>query len=285
MPNQPQFKTTQQLGNFEGAMQQNFCPKCRKSNLTKFQAQILQEIRSDKHIIIAHADKNLGPVGVDTERYIRWALNEHLLDRNTYIQERKEEAQTSTLDLFTEIYMWMRRHQMCSNLTKDATAYIRYWIQKNHHDPFEYFYLTVKIHKGPLSTCPVCSDCASLVHPLRKWLDYTLQPVVACQPFYFKDSFLLKQEIDKLVLPPNASINTFDAVAMYTNIDINNSINQIMKFLSEIWDKYDCKAVEEAMNIVMQNNPMQFGDLIFRQTCGVAMGMLPAPTIANLYDL
>jgi hypothetical protein len=70
---------------------------------------------------------------------------------------------------------------------------------------------------------------------------------------------------------------------MYTNIDINNSIDQITTFLSAIWDKYDCKAVEEAMNIVMQNNCMQFGDLIFRQTRGVAMGMSPAPTIANLY--
>ena len=28
---------------------------------------------------------------------------------------------------------------------------------------------------------------------------------------------------------------------------------------------------------------MQFGNLIFVQTCGVAMGMAPAPTIANLF--
>ncbi len=140
--------------------------------------------------------------------------------------------------------MWMQQHLMCSNLTKDATAYIWYWIQKNHFDPFGYFYLTVKIHKGPLSTRPVCSDCASLVHPPGKWLNYMLQPIVACQPIYFKDSFLLKQ-----VLPPNASIITFDAITMYTNIDINDSIDQITNFLSEIWDKYDCKAVEEAMNI------------------------------------
>jgi hypothetical protein len=176
------------------------------------------------------------------------------LDTNTYIQESKEEAQTTAFDLFMEIYMWTRQHQMCSNLTKDATAYIWYWIQKNHHNPFGYFYLTVKIHKGSLSTRPVCLDCASLVHPLGKWLNYTLQPVVACQPFYFKDLFLLKQEIDKLVLPLNASIITFDAVAMYTNIDINNSIDRITKFHSEIWDKYDCKVVEEAMNIGMRNS-------------------------------
>jgi hypothetical protein len=108
MSDQPPFKITQQLGNFEGVMQRIFCPKCGKSNLTKFQAQIFQEIRSNKHIIIAHADKNLGPVGVDTERYICLALNEHLLDTNTYIQESKEKAQTALFDLFMEIYMWTR---------------------------------------------------------------------------------------------------------------------------------------------------------------------------------
>ncbi len=92
MSDQPSFKITQRLGNFEGAMQQNFQPKRGKSNLTKFQAQILQEVRSNKHIIIAHANKNLGPIGIDTERDICWAHNKHLLNANTYIQESEEEA-------------------------------------------------------------------------------------------------------------------------------------------------------------------------------------------------
>jgi hypothetical protein len=55
-------------------------------NLTKFQASILQQIRSNPNIIIAHADKNLGPVSVDTKQYIRWALDEHLSDSETYVQ-------------------------------------------------------------------------------------------------------------------------------------------------------------------------------------------------------
>ena len=101
-------------------------------------------------------------------------------------------------------------------------------------------------------------------------------PCHTSQLFYFKDSFTLKQD-NKLVLPANASIITFDAVAMYTTIDIYDSIARIMGFLSTIWDKYDCKATEEALNIVVQNNCMQFGDLIFHQTRGVAVGMAPAP--------
>jgi hypothetical protein len=33
----------------------------------------------------------------------------------------------------------------------------------------------------------------------------------------------------------------------------------------------------------MLNNRMRFGDIIVKQISGIAMGMSPAPTIANLY--
>jgi hypothetical protein len=89
---------------------------------------------------------------------------------------------------------------MCSSLTKDATASIRPWTLKNRNDTFGYFFLMIKIHKAKGGTRLVCYDSASLVHPYGKWLDYTLQPVVTSQPTYFKDSFTLKQELDKLVL-------------------------------------------------------------------------------------
>ncbi len=106
MPDQPPVKITQQCGNFEGAIQRNFCPKRRKSNLIKFQAQILQEIQSNKHIIITHANKNLGPIGVNTERYICWALNEHLLDTNNYIQESKRgSSNCSVWSFHGDLYM------------------------------------------------------------------------------------------------------------------------------------------------------------------------------------
>jgi hypothetical protein len=42
--------------------------------------------------------------------------------------------------------------------------------------------------------------------------------------------------------------------------------------------------VKEAIEIVMKNNRMKFGNLIYHQIHGIAMGMSPTPTIANLYD-
>ncbi len=52
---------------------------------------------------------------------------------------------------------------------------------------------------------------------------------------------------------------------MYTNININNSIKRISTFLANIWDKHECKAVKKATEIVMKNNRMQFGDLIYHR--------------------
>ncbi len=52
-------------------MQKQFVPRRRKSNLTKFQAGILLKNRINKNVIIAHANKNFGPVGVDAKQYIQ----------------------------------------------------------------------------------------------------------------------------------------------------------------------------------------------------------------------
>ena len=58
------------------------------------------------------------------------------------------------------------------------------------------------------STRPVCSDCGSLSHALGQWVDEILQHIVQAQHTYFKNSFELKQELNQLNLPPNASIST-----------------------------------------------------------------------------
>ncbi len=144
MPNQPPVDITQRLGNFEGAFTRNFRPWCRKSNLSKFQAKILQQICNNEDIIIAHADKNLGSISLDTETYIRWALDEHLTDVSTYVRVSEQEARTSATELYLTIYKWTRENRMCSSLTKDATANIHHWTLKNCSHPFVYFYLMIK---------------------------------------------------------------------------------------------------------------------------------------------
>jgi hypothetical protein len=101
-------------------------------------------------------------------------------------------------------------------------------------------------------------------------------------------SFNLKKELDGITLPANASIFTYDALSMYTNIDTEECIARIKQYLwlpvtlFRFHHKHP-HAIIAAMALVMRNNRMCFGDLVIHQIKGIAMGMSPAPTIANLF--
>jgi hypothetical protein len=111
-------------------------------NLTKFQASILQQICSNPNIIIAHADNNLGPVGIDTKQSIRWALNEHLSNSETYAQVSEDDAQLASSDLYAETYKWKRKHSLyqgchCLQLPQHHEAQCRsFWVFLFCHKPF-----------------------------------------------------------------------------------------------------------------------------------------------------
>jgi hypothetical protein len=112
--------------------------------------------------------------------------------------------------------------------------------------------------------------------------------MVKGQSTYFKNSGELKKELDKLTLPPNALLFTYDAVSIYTIIDTEDCIACIKEYLLKPTSHYrfapmNPRAIVEAMSLVMRNNRMSFGDLVVHQIKGIAMGMLPAPTIANLF--
>ena len=104
-------------------------------------------ICENENIIIAHADKNLGPFVIDTTQYIRWALDNHLLDTSTYIQISKDTEQQSTNSLYYKIFKWTRDHGIMSGVSNSATDYIWYHTQKNFSNLFRYFYLLIKIDK------------------------------------------------------------------------------------------------------------------------------------------
>ncbi len=74
---------------------------------------------------------------------------------------------------------------------------------------------------------------------------------------------------------------------MYPSINTTDCMARLTKYLSkeEISGKYgfSATALLEALDLVMYNNRMRFGDIIVKQLSGIVMGMSPAPTIANLY--
>jgi hypothetical protein len=98
------------------------------------------------------------------------------------------------------------------------------WHSYECTDPFPYFYLTMKVHKTPLKTQPIVSCLGSHLYALGIWIDDKLQPVACQQKSYFKSSYVLKQELLALNLPPNARLFTSDAVSMYTSIPTSQAL-------------------------------------------------------------
>ena len=58
-----------------------------------------------------------------------------------------------------------------------------------------------------------------------------LQPIVKAQEAYFKDTFKLKQMLNRLEPEHNWRLGTFDVVSMYTNIDPEICIDRISTYL------------------------------------------------------
>ena len=256
------------------------------SNLLPFQQRLISWLKHHEDWVIANTDKNLGPCCIELVRYIQDGLK-HLQNSAVYEFLTADEANAEADRLFNEIWSWSVDANKQRAINKMQLKYIRLHTGRNRQDPFGYFYLMYKVHKKTLSTRPVCSDCASITNPIGKWVDIMLQPVAQSMPTYFKDSFEFKAIIDALKVPPGGKSFTADAVSMYTNINTNGALSVICPFLRDNEDRfghYHAETLIRALEIVMLNNIIRFGDIYVKQISGTAMGKPPAPPWATIFE-
>ena len=97
------------------------------------------------------------------------------------------------------------------------------------------FRATAKVHKEPVKLRPVVAKCGTTIEALSKWLDTEMQLIIPALPWCVKDSHSFRDEVIRLRLPRGARIFTFDAVSMYSNIDLNHAL-PIMKTWFESYD-------------------------------------------------
>ncbi|KAL7526041.1 hypothetical protein ACHAWF_001605 [Thalassiosira exigua] len=273
------------LARFDKRFRRLFRQHQATPNLSPLQRATLEDLRADDDIVITNSDKDLGPVEVKFPWYVEDGLV-HLKDARTYRILTEEEALADVAKLHQDILDWTFRWQ--GKIPNSKLDYLQKHLELTRAEPFGFFYLLYKLHKTPLKTRLVCSDCASLPHALGQWVDGQLQPVVQQRHTYFRDTFHLKKKLGALEVPPDASLFTYDAVSMYTNIDTNNCIEHLSNFLHSAACKADfphlvLEAIIETLILVMKNTKIKFRDLFVLQLIGIVMGMSRAPTISNLY--
>ena len=262
------------------------------SNLLPYQRRILFELRELRDYIIVKSDKGLGPCAIVFERYVRAALA-HLTNPDNYQMLTEAEATQMAKATVKAIFSWKAKNRQY--IDDDSAAYIEKKTTEHSKEPFGQFYVMLKIHKlgpsleGPLKTRPVVSDCSSVIHPIGKWADGMLQPFARDQQSYLRDSFQLIDILSPIRVSKKMRLFTCDAVAMYVNIPTDTAMRVISQYLRDDetkrrFDHYDAETLIGALEIVMRNNIIQFGDVYVKQISGTAMGVPPAPSWANLYE-
>ena len=151
------------------------------------------------HILIGKTDKGLGPFAIEFDRYVKDALA-HLNNPQHYQFLTKQDAERLVDRVQRDIYIWVVKYR--KQIGDEAAKFVNQYTSINAADPFRYFYSMYKVHKTPIKIRPVVSDCASVTHPLGKWVDVMLQPIAQGMQTYFKDSFELKKLLDATTVPP-----------------------------------------------------------------------------------
>jgi hypothetical protein len=89
--------------------------------------------------------------------------------------------------------------------------------------------------------------------------------------------------MDKKATTKSQLTNSMQALAKTATRNNEGAINALSNKEVSSMDGFLSTALLEALELVMLNNHMRFGDIIVKQISRIAMGMSPAPAIANLY--
>ena len=250
----------------------------KKGNLPPHLMKALRTIAEDKRFIVCLTDKNLGPAIMERAEYLRRVYEEHLSNEEAYRQLDpklgKEEYEKALGKL-----KFLTLEQMDNNqFPPDEFDYFKRAFDFRKRWKFSRFYLTMKIHKTPTASRPVTDCYGTFMSIFSKWLDVKLECLVENVPSRLKDSMDLIRQLQALgYLPPGARLFTADAKAMYTNIDTAEGLAAIRNWLTTFFDELpeDFPNIEYFMSvleIVMTESVFEFGDTLWKQVVGTAMG-------------
>lgn len=91
-------------------------------------------------------------------------------------------------------------------------------------------------------------------------------------------------KVQGLEIPQTALLVTGDVTALYTNMEIERSLEAVKQIFLEFPSaKRPDQEILDLLEIALKNNDFEFAGRYFLQICGTAMGKRFAPALANIY--
>ena len=229
-------------------------------------------------ITVRYCDKNLGLVIFDTLDYNKLCLK--LLDDRTVYTLINRHFQEATRTVFQEMTM---EFVDSLNLSKKEADFI---IDNVSFQISAVFHCLAKLHKNHTATDlkmrPIIGYRRNqIISKLSCIVVERLLPIVSRLNTVLKDSRQIIEDLEFKTIPGDPDIEQFlvsiDFVSLYTSID-----------LADLYDVLANKArlPHEDIRIIeyiCDNNFFMYGNDMYRQTNGFAMGTNVAPLLANLY--
>jgi hypothetical protein len=272
----------------------------RPRNFSSADFDFVQRLMTDASVTIKPADKNLGMVLVSTEWY-HAQLTRMLQDRVTYEPLRhfapiyRNKTVVALPKLLDEL------SQKLKQLAASSLTSLQLWNPTQGEAVHRYLssavtlrtcavpkiYLLIKVHKAAgLSGRPIVPSTRWLTTPASVVADHLLQEVMreAAIPHIVKDTKSFINELESLSTTCTDGVFlTADIASLYTNIDTQDGLCQVRRFLIE--RQVGARHMELIMSLlefVMNNSYLTYREKVWHQIDGTAMGTACAPTYANI---
>ncbi|CAM4539466.1 unnamed protein product [Lepidochelys kempii] len=237
-------------------------------NLSHAERNAIHSLRNNSDIIIKKADKGGAVVIMNRSEYEQEAARQ--LSNTSFYKPLPYDP--------TESYQKQLQH-LLKKLPEKAQDQI-------HTDtPLEprpgIFYLLPKIHKPGNPGRPIISGIGTLTAGLSGYVDSLLRPYATSTPSNLRDTTDFLRKLQSIGdLPENTVLATMDVEALYTNIPHKDGLQAVR---NSIPDNVTANLVAELCDFVLNHNYFTFGDNVYLQISGTAMGTRMAPQYANIF--
>jgi hypothetical protein len=254
----------------------------RLHNLSRRHREALRALRMRNDLRIILADKNQGFCVVTVDQY-RHLCNEHLSDRSAYLEVKSAPIAAAAMRIASVANVIQKKDAQAAKFLKKKVP-----IADNK---LPSFYVLAKVHKmkslvsgsvDNLPTRPIVASMSYITTPASIYLDARLQPLVRKLPTVLSDTRDCINAVESIVVPQDCVLVTADVTSLYTNMPVKDVLSTLSSFLRE-HKVEDTKLLVTLAEVILNNNYFRFGNRIFRQVKGVAMGTPAAVSLANLY--
>ena len=190
----------------------------------------------------------------------------------------------------------------------DRNIPLMYWISKQHKNPYKFRFIAGASHCTTKPLSVVLSLVLKLIKSHFKCYCQKIFKNSGLQKYWSIDNSL--ECIQKLSKVEASCIHTYDFSTLYTNLplkDIHDKLTELVcrmyknayskyiavnsftrkAFWTNEWKKgysnFTLQHVLDALEFILYNTYIRFGDHIFLQTRGIPMGGNASPLIADLY--